>query len=313
MPSLNDATNADMSGYEPVQQPVTSLSGSAPSIQSDPGQSVYMRSPIPPVWQASPDSLRTYFNGGVVPQHRLIPPTPPPQIAQAVNNVTNIDNSTNVTQNSTFGFSSGSNANGFWEIDPLGVIRQWGITATPTAQGVQPAVNFPIPFPSTVQSIEMTPIQVSGQHTMVPSVVQGSPTGTSFTWTTGTGTDTDGLCPAYWVAVGNGGSGGGGGGTGPISSVGLAMPPEFAVSGSPITSGPGTLTAALVNQSANTVWAGPTLGSPGVPSFRTLVAADIPSGVGGINQLTGDVTAGPGTGSQVATITRKWSNIMLGG
>jgi hypothetical protein len=70
----------------------------------------------------------------------------------------------------------------------------------------------------------------------------------------------------------NGGGGGGGGG---VSSVGLALPNIFSVTGSPITS-TGTLTGSLVNQAANIVFAGPATGSADVPSFRSLVAADLP-------------------------------------
>lgn len=66
-----------------------------------------------------------------------------------------------------------------------------------------------------------------------------------------------------------------GGGSG-VSSVGLSMPSgEFSVSGSPVTSS-GTLSVALKSQSANYFWGAPN-GSSGAPSFRALVAADIPS------------------------------------
>jgi hypothetical protein len=64
----------------------------------------------------------------------------------------------------------------------------------------------------------------------------------------------------------------GGGGT--VTSVGLSLPAIFTVTGSPVTAA-GTLTATLASEAANTVLAGPT-GSAGVPTFRTLVAADVP-------------------------------------
>jgi hypothetical protein len=64
----------------------------------------------------------------------------------------------------------------------------------------------------------------------------------------------------------------GGGGT--VTSVGLSLPAIFTVTGSPITAA-GTLTAALASEAANTVLAGPT-GAAGVPTFRTLVSADVP-------------------------------------
>lgn len=62
---------------------------------------------------------------------------------------------------------------------------------------------------------------------------------------------------------------------GTVTSVGLSMPSIFTVSGSPVTSS-GTLTASLANQLQNLVFASPN-GSTGAPSFRALVAADIPN------------------------------------
>lgn len=68
-------------------------------------------------------------------------------------------------------------------------------------------------------------------------------------------------------------------GTGTVQSVGLSLPLSvFNVSGSPVT-GIGTLAAVFNNQAANLVFAGPASGAPGVPSFRALVASDVP-GVG---------------------------------
>lgn len=63
--------------------------------------------------------------------------------------------------------------------------------------------------------------------------------------------------------------------SGTVTSVGLSLPSIFSVSGSPVTSS-GTLTATLVSQTANTVFAAPN-GSAGAPTFRALVAADIPT------------------------------------
>lgn len=65
----------------------------------------------------------------------------------------------------------------------------------------------------------------------------------------------------------------GGGGT--VTSVGLALPSIFTVSGSPVT-GTGTLTGALNTETANTVFAGPASGAAADPTFRTLTAADLP-------------------------------------
>jgi hypothetical protein len=66
------------------------------------------------------------------------------------------------------------------------------------------------------------------------------------------------------------------GGSGTVTSVGLTMPTGFSVSGSPVT-GAGTLAVTLSNETANFVWAGPTTGSPAPPTFRALVAGDIPA------------------------------------
>jgi hypothetical protein len=70
--------------------------------------------------------------------------------------------------------------------------------------------------------------------------------------------------------------GGGGGGGGSVSSVGLVLPPEFTVTGSPVTS-IGTLTGAWNVVSANLVFAGPDTGADDVPTFRLLVEDDIPA------------------------------------
>lgn len=63
---------------------------------------------------------------------------------------------------------------------------------------------------------------------------------------------------------------------GTVTSVALSLPSFITVTGSPITSS-GTLTGTLATQSANTIFAGPTMGSAAEPTFRTLVADDIPT------------------------------------
>lgn len=65
-------------------------------------------------------------------------------------------------------------------------------------------------------------------------------------------------------------------GTGTVTSVALAAPAEFTVSGSPVTSS-GTITLAKATQAANLIYAGPTTGAAAAPTFRALVAADLPS------------------------------------
>lgn len=66
----------------------------------------------------------------------------------------------------------------------------------------------------------------------------------------------------------------GGGGT--VSSVALTAPGFLSVAGSPVTTS-GTLALSLATQSANRVFAGPSSGSAATPTFRSLVANDLPN------------------------------------
>lgn len=83
----------------------------------------------------------------------------------------------------------------------------------------------------------------------------------------------------------------GSGGT--VTSVGLSLPALFTVSGSPVT-GTGTLTAVLATQAANLVFAGPSSGAAAAPTFRSLVAGDIPALA--FSTLTGTPTTLAGYG-----------------
>lgn len=100
-----------------------------------------------------------------------------------------------------------------------------------------------------------------------------------------------------WITV-TGGLGG------TVTSVGLSMPSIFTVSGSPVTT-TGTLTATLNSQAANTFLAAPN-GVSGTPTFRTIVAADIPTlnqnTTGTASNVTGTVAiANGGTGATTAS------------
>lgn len=59
-----------------------------------------------------------------------------------------------------------------------------------------------------------------------------------------------------------------------VTSVALALPSIFTVSGSPVTT-TGTLTGELATQDANLVFAGPTSGAAAAPTFRALVPEDV--------------------------------------
>jgi hypothetical protein len=82
------------------------------------------------------------------------------------------------------------------------------------------------------------------------------------------------------------------GGHAGISSIGLSLPAEITVTGSPLTAS-GTLTGVWASQAANRVFAGPTSGGSAVPSFRLLVAADIPSLSATYLALAGGTVTGP--------------------
>lgn len=87
--------------------------------------------------------------------------------------------------------------------------------------------------------------------------------------TAGTGIGITGAYPNFTITNSSPSSGG------TVTSVGLALPTEFAISGSPVT-GAGTLTGSWNAQSANAVLAGPTSGGAATPTFRALVSGDIP-------------------------------------
>jgi len=74
------------------------------------------------------------------------------------------------------------------------------------------------------------------------------------------------------------------GGSGTVTSVGLSLPPFITVTGSPVSTS-GTLTGTLATQTANTVFAGPSSGGVVAPTFRALVAADLPPGTGTLTSV----------------------------
>lgn len=67
---------------------------------------------------------------------------------------------------------------------------------------------------------------------------------------------------------------------GSVTSVALALPAIFNVTGSPITTS-GTLTATLATQAANQIFAGPSTGADATPTFRAIAYADVSGIVGG--------------------------------
>lgn len=102
-------------------------------------------------------------------------------------------------------------------------------------------------------------------------------------------------------------------GAGTVASVALSLPAIFSVSGTPITTS-GTFSATLASQSQNLFFASPS-GSSGVPSFRAMVNADLPTSgatAGSYPFVTvnaqGIVTAGSATlASGTITVSNPWA------
>lgn len=92
---------------------------------------------------------------------------------------------------------------------------------------------------------------------------------------------TDGTAAA-WTATG---------GSGTVTSVALTMPAVFSVAGSPVTAS-GTLAVTYATQAANVVLAGPGSGTAAAPTFRALVAGDVPAiAESQVTNLTTDLAA----------------------
>ena len=72
MPSLSDSL-VSTAEAQPVES-VSRINAAAPNADSQPIRGTMMRCPLPPLFQPSPDSLRSYYRNGVVPQFRIFTP-----------------------------------------------------------------------------------------------------------------------------------------------------------------------------------------------------------------------------------------------
>jgi len=143
----------------------------------------------------------------------------------------------------------------------------WGATATPIL-GIPGSVTGSFGFAgSSGGTITVQAADSTGSWTFKLPTSAGSPNYVLIT---------DGSGNSSWVSNSSGGT---------VTSVALAMPGIFTVSGSPVIAS-GTLTATLATQAKNLVWAGPSSGSNAAPTFRSLVGGDLPvpgpSTLGGI-------------------------------
>lgn len=77
MPTVSEATQADLSAYVPSASLPYNNGASPISGDMQPGRSSVMRCPMPPIWSASPDALRQFYLKGTTPQIRFMTPAPP--------------------------------------------------------------------------------------------------------------------------------------------------------------------------------------------------------------------------------------------
>ncbi len=82
-----------------------------------------------------------------------------------------------------------------------------------------------------------------------------------------------------------------------VTSVDLAVPNIFSLSGNPITSS-GTITISLANQSANTFFTGPASGGATLPTFRTV----------GLGEMSDVTITSPAGGDVLAYSGTEWTN-----
>lgn len=196
----------------------------------------------------------------------------------------------------------------------LRVVAQTNNNASTTVRDTDYTIAFSIGSTGKVQ-VQFPSAKVWPGRMLVIVVPQSA---TAQMWATGTDSvdtaqtsttsdvsntyQSDGLSRWRLLRCCNASSTGGGGGSGTVTSVGLAAPAEFTVTGSPVTSA-GTLTFSKASQSANQFWGSPN-GASGAPSFRSLVNADLP---------TSGATAGTyGDATHVAQTTVNAQGIVTG-
>jgi len=97
MPSLVDSLRTPQQleemGYQPSGASNKPYSAATPSTDLQPGLNVFLRCPLPPVWTATPDTIRQFYQGNQVPQIRLFNPDPVAKGGGSVTNITNVSGS----------------------------------------------------------------------------------------------------------------------------------------------------------------------------------------------------------------------------
>jgi hypothetical protein len=161
-----------------------------------------------------------------------------------------------------------------------------GLCLSNTFQSVMQASANWVKYVFSVTNASSYPLSFAGgwsPGSLAAGLTNGTPL-TNGVWTlqiyvTGTNWQSSNYCQIY--LIGPNGAGSGGGSSGTVTSVtftGDGVVDSSTPSSAVTTTG--TVTATIKTQTANTVLAGPTSGGAVAPTFRALVAADIPSGIG---------------------------------
>jgi hypothetical protein len=166
---------------------------------------------------------------------------------------------------------SASAAIAYSKLNLAGSITNADVSASAAIAGTKIAPDF---GNQTIRTLAGLEFEEGGYTTNLQAATGGQTANLSFKLPPDYGTNgqvlqTNGSGEWTWVTVS---------GTGTVTSVGLSMPAEFSVTGSPVTTA-GTLTVAKANQNANLVYAGPSSGGAAAPAFRSLAIADLPASV----------------------------------
>lgn len=166
--------------------------------------------------------------------------------------------------------TSDANRNGFLTYDTVKVQYALGKTARLDADADGGHAGFTNAAGTTTVGIHGDiGIILSGVGIrIVPAALPGSPSSGYLTIDSGDGNKLKWHNGSSWQSAG---------GSGTVTSVGLTAPAEITVTGQPVT-GSGTIQLAWLSQFQNKIFASPN-GSNGVPSFRAMAHADLPTTV----------------------------------
>lgn len=110
MPTLSENSQIDTSNM--VRELPQQRSQNLPPlpIADPPGPGPFTRSPLPSLVPVSPDSLRQFYNKGIVPQHRALAPIFGGSVSGNVTNITNISSTSTPSTPGTSSLPNGTTA-----------------------------------------------------------------------------------------------------------------------------------------------------------------------------------------------------------